>query len=208
MIKLIQGDCLEEMKNIESGSIDLICLLYAKGSSMRQIALKFNTNHKKISKLLKSKNVVTREPLNLRGKKKFKCDRTRDYNNMATHLRFDVTIKWLMQFKDFKKLKLLNEVITNRDNRWSMSTEWYTQYIKTFYFNPQFNSIYSQWVLSNYMRYKKPSIDYIVPKSRGGTNDIDNLQFLTWFENRCKNNMSQKEWLELKQNIGDYFINE
>ena len=35
---------------------------------------------------------------------------------------------------------------------------------------------------------------------------LDNLQFLTWFENRCKNNMSQSEWDDIKTNIGLYLI--
>jgi hypothetical protein len=36
--------------------------------------------------------------------------------------------------------------------------------------------------------------------------DLRHLQFLSWFENRTKNNMSQKEWDLLKQNISEYFI--
>lgn len=35
-------------------------------------------------------------------------------------------------------------------------------------------------------KYKKPSVDHIIPKAKGGTNAIENLQFLSWFENRCK----------------------
>lgn len=27
---------------------------------------------------------------------------------------------------------------------------------------------------------------------------------LTWFENRCKNDMSQEEWNNIKSNIKDY----
>ena len=35
---------------------------------------------------------------------------------------------------------------------------------------------------------------------------LDNLQFLSWFENRCKNDMSQEEWDVLKSNIQEYFV--
>ena len=112
---------------------------------------------------------------------------------MATHLRFDIDYKWLMQFDDINKLKMLNEAITDRNGRWDVDTEWYKTYILKFYNDKQFNVIYEKWIESNYDRYKKPSIDHIKPKSKGGTNDVDNLQFLSWFEDRCKNNMSQEE---------------
>lgn len=186
---------------------DLVCKMYKDGRSMRQIALEFNTNHKLISRILKGKSIQTRTPKNLRGKKKFDCDNERLYNNMATHLRFDVDYKWLMRFKDFNKLKLLNDAITDRGGRWNVDTEWYKNYIVKFYNDKQFNIIYSKWIDSNYESYKKPSIDHIIPKTKGGTNNLNNLQFLSWFENRCKNDMSQEEWDNLKFNIEEYFVN-
>ena len=60
--------------------------------------------------------------------------------------------------------------------------------------------------LSGYEKYKKPSLDHIVPKAKGGTNDLNNLQFLSWFENRCKNDMTQEEWNNLKINMNEYLI--
>ena len=48
---------------------ELICKMYKDGKSMRQIALEFDTNHKLISRILKGKNVQTRNPKNLRGLK-------------------------------------------------------------------------------------------------------------------------------------------
>lgn len=56
------------------------------------------------------------------------------------------------------------------------------------------------------MKYKKPSLDHITPKAKGGTSSLDNLQFLSWFENRCKNDMTQNEWDNLKLNMKDYLI--
>ena len=45
------------------------------------------------------------------------------------------------------------------------------------------------------------------PDKRDSLNrKVDNLQFLTWFENRAKNNLSQEEWNKIKDNIGDYLV--
>ena len=185
---------------------DKIVKMYQDGKSMRQIALEFGTNHKLISRVLKGEDIQTRKPLNIRGVKKFECDNERLYNNMATHLRFDIDYKWLMQFIDFRKLQLLNDAITNRSGRWEVDTEWYKEYLIKFYDDKQFNSIYHKWCLSGYEKYKKPSIDHVISKAKGGNNDVENLQFLSWFENRCKNDMSQEEWNNLKIKIGEYFV--
>ena len=183
-----------------------IIKMYKSGKSMRQIALEFDTNHKLISRILKGKNIQTRKPKNLIGVKKFECDNERLYNNMATHLRFNVSYEWLMQFKDFKKLQLLNKCITDRSGRWDVDTKWYKDYLIKFYDDIQFNRIYEIWVDSKFEPYKRPSLDHIVPKAKGGTNDLENLQFLSWFENRCKNDMTQLEWDEIKKNINKYFV--
>jgi len=201
------------MKEIPDGSVDtaeldvtLICSMYKEGHSMRNIASKLGTNHKKVSKILKNYNIETRKPLNLRGKRKFECDKELLYNNMATHLRFDVDYKWLSQFEDSAKLKVLHACISERGGRFDVDTVWYKGYILKFYSDKQFNLVYTRWVSSDYLPYKKPSLDHIVPKSKGGTNSLDNLQFLSWFENRSKNNMSQGEWDNLKCNIEEYFV--
>jgi len=46
----------------------------------------------------------------------------------------------------------------------------------------------------------------ILSAYNGGCNMIDNLQFLTWFENRAKCDMSQEDWNKVKLNIKDYLI--
>ena len=47
---------------------------------------------------------------------------------------------------------------------------------------------------------------HIHTRANGGCNMIDNLQFLTWFENRAKCDMSQEDWNKVKLNIKDYLI--
>lgn len=184
-----------------------IVKLYLDWKSMRGIAEKFWTNHKLIWRILKSEWIETRKPLNLRGKKKFECDNERLYNNMAKHLRFSVDYKWLMQFEDIEKLKMLNRCISMRDKRWDIATDFYKEYISKFYNDKQFNHIYNKWNEWNKYKYLKPSIDHIIPTSKWWTNNIENLQFLTWFENRCKNDMTQEEWNNLKNNINNFICN-
>ena len=211
-IQLYQGDCLEVMKRIPDKSVDLVLTdekiveLYLSGESMRKIAKKFNTNHKLISRILNKADITTRPSKNTRYARKFNCSIERKYSNMLTHLRFSVDLMWLMKFSDFEKLKFLNASLTNRDKRWDESSEWYIAYIERFYFDNQFNLLYDRWNRSGCKPYMKPSIDHITPKSKGGTNALDNLQFLTWFENRCKNDMSQQDWDKMKSNILEYFV--
>ena len=56
-------------------------------------------------------------------------------------------------------------------------------------------------------KWLKPSLDHINPRSNNRSLiDLDNLQFLTWFENRCKTDIPQNEWENIKSKIKDYFI--
>ena len=47
--------------------------------------------------------------------------------------------------------------------------------------------------------YAKPSLDHIIPLSKGGTWEFDNLQILSWVENRAKYNFMPQEWEYIKK---------
>ena len=128
------------------------------------------------------------------------------HKNMLAHLRFEVSLTWLIQFGDVEKLKCLNRAITKRGDRWDVSTEWYKAYIEKFYTDSQFNEVFTRWSRCKNDKYLRPTIDHIEAKAGGGGNELRNLQFLSWFENRAKNDMAQTEWNALKSNIKNYLI--
>ena len=71
-----------------------------------------------------------------------------------------------------------------------------------FYYDINFNIIYKNWLEQDkdntFYNWYKPSLDHIIPKSKGGTNNIDNLRFITVFENLAKRDMDLEEWEEFK----------
>ncbi len=194
-----------------------------KNWSLRMIADKFDTDHHKIKRVLESMGILIErkpmKPMTEQHKKNIstackgrevwstgkKMPKSSLYKNMATHIRFNVSVEWLSQFDDIEKLKFLNRCITSRSGRYGNDTEWYKEYVLKFYSDKQFNKLYQKWLGSN-DRYLRPTIDHINPKANGGNNAIENLQFLTWFENRAKNDMPMVVWQKLKENIKDYLI--
>lgn len=203
--------------------------LYNQGLSSTEIAKLYNlSNNSPVNKIIKTYGITrprqkltnnTKQKMSLARKKIVESEnwvsprkgetmsRTDIYKNMAAHLRYDVDEIWLSQFADIDKLKTLNRAITRKE-RYAFSTEKYKEYIKKFYYCNKFNAVYEKWVKSGKTdRYLKPTVDHIYPKSKGGNDGLDNLQFLSWFENRSKNDMDQDAWDKLKSNIGEYLSN-
>lgn len=205
---------------------EIIKLYTESRFTLRMIAEKFNTNHHKIKRIL-IKNGITitrrntlkkfsdehRKKISESSKgrpcywKNKKMPLITNYKNMLSHLKYDIDLEWLMQFKDIEKLKLLNKSLTRGRDCIGVNTEIYKSFIEKFYNDIQFNKIYETWINNDKEKYLKPSLDHINPKCKGGKiDDINNLQFLSWFENRCKNDMSIEDWITFKTNITKYFI--
>ena len=121
------------------------------------------------------------------------------------HLKYDVDLDWLMSFEDMRKLKYLNKSISRKRDYTGFDTKLYIKFIEKFYNDDNFNRLYDKWILTN-DKYIKPSLDHIKPKSKGGSLiDLDNLRFISWFENRTKMDFDEDEWILIKNKIYEYF---
>jgi len=205
---------------------EVIRLYVDEKKTLRHIARVFFTDHHKIKRRLEKYGIQidsgrpSTEPFTEGHKRKIgekskgrkswsrglKMSLLSRYKNMQVHLRFDVPLDWLRQFEDIDKLIFLNKALSRKRDGGKFTTETYQAFIARFYTDEQFNAIYAKWIKNGKGKYLRPSLDHVVPKSKGGGFGIDNLQFLTWFENRCKNDMSIQEWNSIKKNISEYFI--
>lgn len=117
--------------------------------------------------------------------------------NMVWHLKRWITIEDLWRFDDIEKLKFLNNVISRHRIHFEDDSK-YMAYLDKFYHTEPFNTIYSEWIKSWKCKWKMPSIEHLLPVSRWGNFELDNLCFTTWFENRAKAEMTIEEWHTFK----------
>lgn len=126
-----------------------------------------------------------------------------------------LTLNYCNQFEDWDKFIFLHkQVVKTIRVKDGLTQQYYESFIERFYFDEQFNSIYNNWISNKqldetFYDWRKPSVDHIVPLSRGGSHDIDNLQFLTVYENLNKRDMTEEEWENFKRNThtsSDLFI--
>ena len=121
--------------------------------------------------------------------------------------------EYLESFNDFDKFLFVHKAIRSTVGIESLSKEQYKEYINYFYFDDQFNMIYNFWKKQErdktFYDWAKPSLDHIIPLSRGGRNEKENLHFLTVFENLAKRDMTLDEWTAFKiktNTTSDYFV--
>lgn len=142
------------------------------------------------------------------------CDRKKQAFLKTTKL--EISEDFINQFEDLEKYLFLHKQLTlvSGKTAGTYTLQEYKEDILYFYNDIQFNKVYEFW--QNHQKEEetfydlaKPSLDHIIPKSRGGSNKKENLQFLTVFENLAKRDMTQEEWNNFKEKTktsSQYFI--
>lgn len=120
------------------------------------------------------------------------------YLNMLAHMQWKVELEFLTQFDDVERLKALNKLLTRDRVSTHFDTDKYRQFVEKFYYDEKFIQQVTMYQKSG-NKYDRPSLDHIVPLSRGGTWDLDNLQIISWFDNRAKCDMTQDEYEAMKE---------
>lgn len=194
--------------------------LYTKDKwTLRRIADKFYTDHHRIKRILVKNCVelsrVGRQPKPFTDEHKRKISEatkgrtswikgkkaTLDmrYKNMRGKLKTTIDLTF---YADIEKLKILTKYASKHKKYIGYNDFVLKIFLDKFYFDPAFNAVYDLWIKSNKCKWFYPSFDHKIAKSNGGNFDIDNLQVLTWFENRAKAEMSQEEWDKFKLKTG------
>ena len=200
----------------EKEKIDIINLYTIDRDNIKNISRKFDVGPKVIRRLLIENNIeldgiknrfyriLTKEhrdkiSRSLIGKvsnrKGYKMSFSEKIKNSEAQLGFQNFS--LTEFKDYEKFRFIMKWVSRY--RMSKKGERYVYFfIKKIYNDNKFNIIYNSWN-NNKGKWNIPTIDHIIPLSRGGDFfDLDNIQILTWFENRAKAEMTQKEWEDFK----------
>lgn len=143
------------------------------------------------------------------------CGCDRKIKAFLSTTKIEISEDFINQFDDFEKFLFLHKqlTVTSGKTAGNYSVEEYKEDILYFYYNIQFNKIYSFWQEqekdNTIYDWAKPSLDHIIPKSKGGSNKKENLQFLTVFENLNKRDMTWEEWQEFKKRTNsqsDYYL--
>lgn len=187
---------------------------YESGSTLRVISRAAGIDHHRIKRILLSQGVDIREgytlpPFSNEHKEKIgRKSKGRIPYNRGIPASDEMIIKYiaariegvvdLSNFDDPEKLKILTQISSKR-KQLRTSDENRQAFFDRFYFDEAFRAIYDLWIQSGKCKWRRPTLDHIIPLCRGGGWELGNLQFLTWFENRAKADMTGDEWEAFKR---------
>lgn len=193
-----------------------IIRLYVKELwTLRRIADEFDSNHHMIRRILQRNNIEltktqVRAPMSEKQKKAISARNKgrscwskgkvlpESFRRANMKGRSGTSID-LDAYPDYERLLFLMQRVSSRKSDLAPSDEKRKEFLDRFYFDEVFNAIYDAWVAHDKCKWWYPSLDHKTSKFAGGGWEIENLQFLTWFENRAKAEMSAEEWLEFKR---------
>jgi len=185
--------------------------------TLRMVADYFATNHHRIRRILNKHNIsITakqrRKPMTEEHKQKIvatrkamgyvswqkglKMDEVFKRKNMKGKLKTSIDLIGL--YPDYEKLKFLTHYLSKHKIHLGFDDDVRKAFLDKFYFDNQFNRIYDKWQETGENKWYFPSLDHKESKFNGENWSIENLQFLTWFENRAKAEMNQDEWEKFK----------
>lgn len=146
------------------------------------------------------------------------CDRKKKAFQTTSYINVDEDFLEKYNKEDFEKFLLIHKALNRTTNKdlayYNNHLDEYKQTIDYFWNDNQFNKIYNFWQKNKqkhptFYDWSKPSLDHIIPLSRGGADELSNYQFLTTFENLAKRDMTMEEWNKFKietNTTSDYFI--
>lgn len=190
---------------------EIIRLYTEEKYTLRRIASIFDTNHHMIKRILVANDIEitnddrNRKPFTDEHRRKIglaskgrrapnkgkKMNEEQRRQNMMAKLDGDYD---LTKYPDYDRLLFLSRIYTKRRNQFENADVSRNDFWDCFYFDKQFNAIYDAWIINNKNKWYRPTLDHMIALSNGGQWQLYNLQFLSWFENRAKESMSEQQW--------------
>mgnify|MGYP000846079692 CR=1 FL=1 len=176
---------------------EIIDVYVQKNVTIPDLGKLFGVGRVKIGNILKKYNIKIIK--GRKGEAKNRKDKDHAIKCIVKRKPFDLDIRDLEPYQDREKLSFLCFAIRSQFKSTYNTKQKFLSYLNKFYDDNYFNFIYQRWISNDKNTLFKPSIDHLIPRSRGGTWELDNIVFLTWFENLAKLNMTWEEWQLFKK---------
>lgn len=204
---------------------EVVRLYVDEDLSLRQVAARLGTNHHLVRRILERHGVAVvqkhrprtfteshRQRLSEAGKGRVPWNEGLTMSedsrrkNMAAKMGTAID---LSRYPDLARLLILTRLQAKHRAHLAPDDATRQAFLDRFYHDAAFNAVYDAWIASGKDRWFYPSLDHKHPKASGADWTLENLQFLTWFENRAKADMTVEEWEAFRQTTNtrsDLFI--